>query len=145
MKKIVLTVMMALAMMSANASAVNTAEKAAERINNIVISNDSVRYKMLLNDKMRNMRRSFHIDETQEEYLRNVQKSVEDGFAHMNEIKDAKTRDAYFNNLLWYWHRESRNAFANTAKIDWRKDYRMYWTCVNQTLLNMNYINENKK
>lgn len=100
MKRIVLTVMMALAMMSANASAVNTANMAAERINNIVISNDSVRYKMLLNDKMRNMRRSFHIDNTQEEYLRNVQKSVEDGFAHMNEIKDVKTRDAYFNNLL---------------------------------------------
>jgi uncharacterized protein YydD (DUF2326 family) len=141
MKKIFLTVIMALAMANANASALNLADVAMKNINHATLVTDSTFYKMNLNDKINNMKRSFNLDEYQTEYLETVQLAVERGFNHMNVIKDDKTREKYFKNLIGYWRRESRNAFSNTPKLEWKESYRRYWACVNQTLINMHYIN----
>ena len=147
MKKIFVTIMMTLAIMSANASEVNIAELAMTRMSNtnvFVNNSDSLFYTMPLNDKLRQMKRSFNLDEYQLKYLIDVQKSVENGFKRMNEISDAGVKERYFDNLLKYWRKESMIAFENTPKIDWRKDYKKYWTCVNVTLINKNYTDGGK-
>lgn len=147
MKKIFVTIMMALAIMSANASEVNIAELAMTRMNNtnvFVNNSDSLFYTMPLNDKLRQMKRSFNLDEYQLKYLIDVQKSVENGFKHMNEISDNNVKERYFDNLLKYWRKESMIAFENTPKVEWRKDYKKYWTCVNITLINKNYTDGGK-
>lgn len=138
---------MALAVMSANANAVNIAELAAARMKNTNVSvnnSDSLFYNMPLNNRINQMKRAFNLDEEQLEYLIDVQNSVENGFKRMNEISDAAVKERYFDNLLKYWRKESMIAFENTPKIDWEKDYKKYWTCVNITLINKNYTEGGK-
>ena len=135
MKKIVLTLMTAL-MISANASAsaVNIGSIVADRI-----SSDTLKYEMRLNDKMKSIRRSFNLDDRQSEFLYDVQKNVEDGFAHLNEIKDDSIRKTYLGNVLDYWNKNSYIAFGSSDQnTNYLNDYRRYMRCVQATLTNNN-------
>ena len=137
MKKIILTLMTALMISAnANASAVNIGSMVADKMS---AANDTLKFEMRLNDKMPAIRRSFNLDPRQAEYLYDVQKNVEDGFAHINVIKDDSTRLSYMNNVLDYWHKNAYIAFSMTEQnTDFRKDYRNYWAVVNVTLNNNN-------
>jgi hypothetical protein len=119
---------------NANASSVNIGSIVADRI-----SSDTLKYEMRLNDKMKSIRRSFNLDDKQSEFLYDVQKNVEDSFAHLNEIKDDSIRKTYLRNVLDYWNKNSYIAFSSSDQnTNYRNDYRRYMRCVQATLTNNN-------
>ena len=145
MKKVFLSIALVLGMTmttKANeASILNTAAARLTTMNDSLLT--SVRYDMQLNDKMKPLRRSFLLDDKQSDMLFDYQKGVADGFAHMNEITDSTIRQTYFDNLIKYWNRGARLSFYATERTDAEQMFRKYWNCVNVTLRNKGYINDN--
>lgn len=144
MKKVFLTIALMLGLIvNASANEVSILDKASERLTTL---NDSVltskHYEMLLNDKTKQFRRAFLLDDQQSDILFNYHNGVTEGFAHLNEIKDDVARQTYFNNLINYWRQGAELSFYATERLDAGKMYRKYWNCVNQTLKNKGYIDE---
>lgn len=140
MKKIILTVTMALAMLSTtNAMNVSNASMAAARLN--AMSNDSMKYEMILNDKIDRIQKTFHLDAPQKENIFKLQNTIAENFELMNKIEDDDTRNLFMGNLMNYWKKESLNAFAmtNRDENDWLPDYKKYWKCAKLTVINKNF------
>ena len=132
--------------MTTSANEISILNKVADRLST---TNDSVltklHFDMELNDKMKPMRRSFLLDDKQSDILFDYQKGVADGFAHLNEITDSAARQTYFDNIIKYWNQGAKLSFYATERTDAPMMFRKYWTCVNVTLKNKGYIDENGK
>lgn len=143
MKKVFLTIALALGItmtMSANETSMLTT--ALSRLDAMTDSTMTLRYNMELNDKMKPIRRSFLLDDKQSDMLFDFQKGVADGFAHLNEMNDSTEKVAYFDKLIKYWHNGAKLSFYASERTDAPMMYHKYWNCVNATLHNKGYINE---
>ena len=145
MKKIILTVAAMLGMMTMSANEVKNYTFAIENTKNITALTDSTAFDMHLNQNMRNMRRSFLLDDEQQDMLFDIQKNVEDGFRSLNNIADANHRQQMFDSLVAYWNRGAKLSFYLTERSDAPQCYRKYWNCVNVTLHNKGYVTEDGK
>lgn len=155
MKKIVLTVAVLLStIISSNANEVKMIDRnlvmpavemmSITEVENADVKNDSTPgfYDMHLNEYMRGIRRSFLLDKTQEELLKDVQNGVEEGFARLDSM-DTDRRLDYMNSIVKYWHNGAKTSFYASERTDAPMLFRRYWTCVNATLRNRGIINEN--
>lgn len=133
-------------LMTVSANEVKNYKFAIENTKNIPSAlTDSTAFDMQLNQHMRNMRRLFLLDDDQQEMLFDIQKNVEDGFRSLNTIADAGRREQMFNSIVNYWNRGAKLSFLSTDRTDAQQCYRKYWNCVNVTLHNKGYVNEEGK
>ena len=144
MKKVILTIALLMGLtMTTSAKEASILKIATERLSAMTDSTMVLKYDMELNDKMRPMRRSFLLDDKQSDMLFDFQRGVSDGFAHLNEITDPDVRNAYFDKIIKYWHDGAKLSFYASERTDAGLMYRKYWNCVNLTLRNKGYIDEN--
>ena len=104
---------------------------------------DSIRfYDMPLNENIRGMKRCFLLDDVQEEMIYELQDGIEKAFSHLNEMTDSIAKEQYLDNIMKHWRHNAYISFLATERIDAEKLFRRYWTCVNVTMQNKGYVDE---
>ena len=104
---------------------------------------DTIRfYDMPLNENIRIMKRCFLLDDVQEELIYELQDGIEKSFAHLNEMTDSIAKEQYLDNIMKHWRSNAYISFLATERTDAEKLFRRYWTCVNATMRNKDYVDE---